>query len=189
MPSPTKTRYPFEQAMAVARELEGLLAPFCRKIEIAGSLRRKKPDVGDVEILFIPAFETRRLDLFREGPVDLAAEWLDRQLGGILEKRIGEKGSTVWGPKNKLAVYRPAAMPVDFFSASEDTWACSLVCRTGPAEMNMRIAEAARRKGYKWHPIGRGFEQLGGGPEVAIESEAELFEFLGLPCLPPERRR
>ena len=185
-----KTRYPAEKGWAVAREIERLLGPYCQKIEVAGSLRRKRPEVGDVEILFIPAFEVEQLDLFRSGPVDQAAkriEELRRQ--GVLAKRVGKHGGTSWGPNNKFAVYVPAEMPVDLFAATEDTWACNLVCRTGGAQTNIDICEAARRKGYKWNPTGRGFSRLGGGPEVLIETERQLFEFLGIPFPKPEARR
>lgn len=40
-----------EQALEIAEKVKALLAPHCERIEIAGSIRRKKPDVKDIEIV------------------------------------------------------------------------------------------------------------------------------------------
>ncbi len=49
-----KTKYPRADAIAVARELCAVLKPVAARIIVAGSLRRQRPMVGDVEILYIP---------------------------------------------------------------------------------------------------------------------------------------
>jgi hypothetical protein len=54
---PVKPRYPAALALEVARELCAALKPHCEKLIVAGSLRRRKKDVGDLEILFLPKFE------------------------------------------------------------------------------------------------------------------------------------
>ena len=38
-------RWPLADALRVADDLKALLAPACERIEIAGSVRRRKPDV------------------------------------------------------------------------------------------------------------------------------------------------
>ena len=48
-----KQRWPAAIARKVADELVEALTPRCEQICIAGSLRRGKPDVGDIEILYI----------------------------------------------------------------------------------------------------------------------------------------
>ena len=42
------------KALEIANRLVELLSPFCEKINIAGSCRRGKPDVGDIEIVCSP---------------------------------------------------------------------------------------------------------------------------------------
>ncbi len=49
-----KTKIPWEIAMPVAEEIVERLKPCCLRIAIAGSLRRLKKQVGDIEILFVP---------------------------------------------------------------------------------------------------------------------------------------
>jgi len=73
-----KTKWPRFEAMNIALELVTKLTPYCARIEIAGSLRRGKSEVGDVEILFVPHFESRQVDFFSREPTDIAGEYLDR---------------------------------------------------------------------------------------------------------------
>ena len=43
-----------QQAQQIAERIKSELAPHCDRIEIAGSIRRKKPEVKDIEIVCIP---------------------------------------------------------------------------------------------------------------------------------------
>lgn len=44
-------------ARVIANELVQTLAPFCDRIEIAGSLRRQKPQVHDIDIVALPNYD------------------------------------------------------------------------------------------------------------------------------------
>ena len=46
---------PHRQMMAVAQNVAAWLHPNCERIEIAGSLRRRKPQSGDIELVAIPS--------------------------------------------------------------------------------------------------------------------------------------
>lgn len=186
---PDKLRHPRAAALAVVRELLPLLTPCCERIIVAGSLRRGRQDVGDVELLFIPRFEERQIDLVTRVPVDLAAEAIEGMRGsGVLAKREGESGHTGWGPKNKLAVHVRSGIPVDLFTATEENWFNYLVCRTGPKESNQRIAEKAKSEGWTWNPYKAGFTDNANGRVMPMRSEREVFEFLGLPFDEPRDR-
>jgi len=182
-----KRRWPRAEALAVARELCARLKPVCDRLVVAGSLRRGKADVGDVEILYIPRMQERPADLLSKCMVSLAAEEIERMLeDGTLTKRKSRTGSTAWGEKNKLALHR-SGVPVDLFSTSAESWWNYLVCRTGPAESNTRICMAAQAIGWKWNPYGSGFSR--DGETRAMESEEAVFQFVGLPYWPPNDRR
>jgi DNA polymerase/3'-5' exonuclease PolX len=45
------------RAREIAKRVLVLLRPFCERAEIAGSIRRGKPEVGDIEIVVIPKDE------------------------------------------------------------------------------------------------------------------------------------
>lgn len=188
-----RQRYPIEAAATLAHELADLLRPACLMVEVAGSIRRCKPTVGDIELLYVPRFEEEPIDLVTRGMVNQADKVIDRLLAsGVLVKRRNVNGSTTWGEQNKLAVHRDSGMPVDLFSTTTASWFNYLVCRTGPADSNARIAKAAQARGWKWNPYGPGFTRVVDGDTLArshaVTSEADVFTFVGLPYLPPEDR-
>jgi DNA polymerase/3'-5' exonuclease PolX len=182
-----KVKYPRAEALKVAKELCELQR-LCERLVCAGSLRRRKLEVGDVEILFIPKFTTVPDGLFDSKQLNLVDVALEEMLKeGILAKRKNVNGSMMWGEKNKLAVHVASGIPVDFFAATEENWFNYLVCRTGGAENNRQIAVAANAKGWKWNPYGTGFTDER-GQIVPVFSEREVFELVGLPYKEPWER-
>lgn len=193
--APPKVKYPAADALAVAKVLCDALKPVTERLICAGSLRRRKPMVGDVEILYIPKLEP--LKEFRQGDLlggefaqpinqtnmaDLAINALIAR--GVLDQRRNSLGSIVWGEKNKLARHIASGIPVDLFAATQANWFNYLVCRTGGAENNVQVCNAAIRKGWKWNPYGEGFTD-GEGNVIPVKSEEDVFRLVGLPYLQP----
>jgi len=167
-----------EKAKAIAEGLKALLEPSCHRIEIAGSIRRQKPEVGDIELLCIPRF------------VD-GIDWLDRMImtlvtQGLLDYRLNKRGRRAYGQRNKLLVHLASGIGVDIFSTTPKCWWVALVVRTGGARTNKRIAMAAIQKGYRFHAYGSGFSTPEG--DMVCHSEREVFEAVGLTYLPPWER-
>lgn len=182
-----KTRYPRTEALALARELQTMLAPFVDRLEIAGSLRRGRAEVGDIEILYIPRFEDRQADMFTTEPMDVAHEKLGRLLAnGTFSKRPGANGTFAWGLKNKLALHRDG-IPVDFFATTPENWWVSLVIRTGGKETNLKLTNGAMAKGMHLNAYGSGFT-LQNKQVVPARSEREVFDLAGVPWQEPEER-
>ncbi len=114
-------------------------------------------------------------------------------------------GSEMFGEKNKRMRHRRGGIDVDLFAATPVNWFNYLVCRTGPAESNLRIASTARALGMKGSPYGGGFSQSGpcaphgesstmAVPEarptlLRVTSERGVFECVGLPYAEPWERR
>jgi len=168
-----------EKARAIAEELKELLAPACERVTIAGSTRRRKPDVGDLELLCIPKFN---------GVVELLDQKLKWLIGThVLEYRPNSKGSIVYGPKNKLLRHVDSGIGIDIFSTTAECWPVALVVRTGPKESNIAIAMAAQKQGWRLKAYGAGFDT----PEglIRCESERDVFELVGLPYKKPWERR
>ena len=169
-----------EKARAIAEGLKKLLEKGCTKIEIAGSIRRQKPEVGDIELLCIPKFD---------GMVDLLDRELKWLIGThILQHRLTKIGSVVYGPKNKLLRHVASGIGLDIFSTTEDCWAVSLVVRTGGEATNKEIASLALERGMRFHAYGRGFT-LADGSELVCHSEEDVFKAVGLAYLEPWERR
>jgi DNA polymerase/3'-5' exonuclease PolX len=181
-------RFPWELAHGVAADICNRLRPGCERIEIAGSLRRHKDDVGDIEILYVPVVREAG-DMFAKIMVDCAEVRIRAmEASGILERRLNVKGSATYGPLNKLMRHVASGIPVDLFAATKSNWFNYLVCRTGPAELNVRIASEAKRIGWKWHPYGSGFTALDNGQESRVECERDVFDFVGIPYQEPTGR-
>jgi DNA polymerase (family 10) len=170
-----------ERAKAIAEELKALLEPACHRIETAGSIRRRKPFVNDIEFLCIP-----KKHIGVDYPDLLHTEIYKLISQGILDFRLNSRGSAVYGPKNKLMVHVPSGIGVDIFSTTEECWPVALVVRTGGEKTNKRIAVAAIKKGWRWHAYGSGFSTLDG--ELVCRSERDVFEFVGLRYLEPWER-
>jgi len=195
----TKTKYPRRMALDVAREMIAAIKPACHELVIAGSLRRRNAEVGDVEVLYIPKvveiadpedFFGRKI---KANAVDLE---LDKLLAAdSICRRPKSNGQTTWGDANKLSVHLASGVPVDFFAASHENWWNLLVCRTGGMESNISIATAAKERGWQWCPYGPGFRSeapSGKGPEWStwkvVKSEREVFEFVDLKYKEPWER-
>jgi hypothetical protein len=58
-----------EQAKELAEAAKAELEPYCHRIEIAGSIRRQKPDVGDIELVCVP------MGMKLTGFVDAVNKW------------------------------------------------------------------------------------------------------------------
>jgi DNA polymerase/3'-5' exonuclease PolX len=194
-----KPKFARADALEVARKFVRFLKPHCDRLIVAGSLRRRRNlEVSDVEILFIPKFSSLPdpNDLFGEKIRTNAAERAIAALleAGVLMKRPKCDGTLTWGEKNKLGVHVESGIPVDLFSATCENWFNYVVCRTGPAESNVRICNAAIARGWQWNPYGSGFTRKpsGAGPgyhDVApMCSERQVFTFVGLPYLEPWER-
>jgi DNA polymerase (family 10) len=185
--------------VAIAEEARALLAPACERLEIAGSIRRKRPDVGDVELVAIPKTAPARLDLFgaAAGERDLLHERCERLLeAGILAHRLRSDGKRAFGPRFMRLIYRgPAgALPLDLFAVVRPAqWGPIFAIRTGPAGFaNRLVASRARYPGWGLMPAGMR-EQDGalwdGSRLLATPEEEDFFAALGLEWLPPEQRR
>jgi len=163
-----------EKASAIAKDLVYYLTPGVNRITIAGSIRRQKSQVGDIELLVIP----------RANYLDKILD--DLMVQGILAMRLNKRGYRMYGPKNKLMVHLPSGMAVDLFSTTEANWGMALFVRTGPKEWNIRAMSRFRELGMQGHAYGGVTDEEGN--EVDCPDEQSVFRLLGWPYVPPERR-
>jgi DNA polymerase/3'-5' exonuclease PolX len=183
--SDEKRKWRREDAARVASELMEELVHACPRLAVAGSIRRGRQWVGDVELVY----ESEPiLDLFGERTGDVRADviieqWLSR---GVLEKRLSKVGHSSWGQEIKLAVHMATGIPVDFFAARPGGWHSYLMCRTGSRIHNEAIAREMMGRSMRWEPY-EGV-RLRSGELVRVSSEAELYTMIGWPYLEPEER-
>jgi DNA polymerase (family X) len=175
---PPKT-FPAQIAAVVARRIINELSPACDRIEIAGSLRRRKNVVHDIDIVLLPRDASEPFVLGKPTTVD-----------GLLH-RLVDNGSLTPGrgkEKMKCFVATKTGIPVDIYFATHQTWATLLLIRTGSKEHNIRLAQRARQLGMKLRASGDGVEAAN-GEILGIQTEEEIFSLLQFPYLRPEQRQ
>ena len=99
------------------------LAPYCERIEIAGSIRRRKPECGDIELVAIPKIEP---------VVDLLGETVDQR--SLLDQVLLDRYTVLKG-KDKYKQVLVDDVPVDIFIQPDPaTWGVNFAIRTGSAD-------------------------------------------------------
>lgn len=190
--STTTERISIDEARRIAEQLVALIALSCVRVEIAGSIRRAAPTIGDIDLVCEPIAEPV-LDLFGDptGAVEdrLHDRLCDLERLGTIEKRRNTAGQAAWGPKLKRAVYR--GLGVDIQSVTNPTtWGSWLLIRTGPADLNKAIVTPRHQggllpPGFEWKD---GFKLYRGGGRVETPTEQSVFAALGLRYLEPSAR-
>ena len=153
-----------EEARKIALKYLNILKPYCTRIEIAGSIRREKPEVKDIEIVAIP------------GNIESFAREVNK-----LQKVKGE-------PTGKYTQrILPEGIRLDLFIANEKNWGLIFAIRTGSANFSHKILACGWvKKGY--HSVnGMLIDKYGN--EVEVRKEEELFKLIGISYISPERRQ
>ena len=187
----TKDRtWPLAEAQALAHTLKTLLEPSCLRIEIAGSVRRQKPFVHDIELLAVPKGNDGAAwftDMLEETMAHLVFDAGVKSSGGtVFTERPNKLGRSTYGPKNKLLVHRATGMPVDLFTTTEENWGMALVVRTGSADYCVRLMSRLRVLGCRGHAYG-GITDAS-GVEVTCPDEETVFRLAEWDWIPPEER-
>jgi DNA polymerase/3'-5' exonuclease PolX len=182
-------KWPWEIAMPEAEAIVERLKPCCERIAVAGSLRRLKRFVGDIEIVFVPKMSKRPDGLFDEKIISVANEVIERLLeDGYFQKRPNEKGAFTWGEKNKLAVHTASGIPVDLFSEFDPLeWWRTLVIRTGPKMFNIELMATGPKVGVIPHAYNIGLTNAK-DERIIVNSEREFIERCGVKYLQPKDR-
>ena len=168
---------------------------YCERIAIAGSIRRCKAEVKDLELVAIPKWEMRPdpENLFGEdiaiNPLHQWAtstrrplQWIKPGTSELLPWKVEAEGRYWRGLLGKP--YTEAPLKLDLFLASERNWGAIYLIRTGSAEFSHAVATHAKK-------IGRRFKNGSltiAGIAVATPEEDDVFRLLGLAAIEPERR-
>jgi DNA polymerase (family 10) len=135
------------------------------RVEAAGSLRRMKETIGDIDIL---ATSTSL------HPVRLTEVFTS--MSGV--RKVLEKGET------KSSIILESNLQVDLRIVEEQSFGSALMYFTGSKDHNIALRKLAISKGLKLSEYGlfKGNERLAG------RTEEEVYKKLGLDCIPPELR-
>jgi DNA polymerase (family 10) len=160
-------RMPLGRALPLGRELVRALREVrgVKTITLAGSLRRMRETVGDIDLLVTstePATVIKAFTGLRQ-----AAEVLER-------------GTT------KAVIRHREGIQVDLRVVEPESLGTALVYFTGSKQHNIRIRERGMKRGLKISEYG--VFRARSGRRIAGASEEEVYAALGLPWIPPELR-
>jgi DNA polymerase (family X) len=154
-------------AMELAEELTGLLAavPGCERCTYAGSLRRMKDTIGDIDILAISQEPQALMTALTGLP------HVDRIVAS--------------GPA-KTSIVTTAGLQVDLRVVPPASWGAALQYFTGSRAHNIRTREIAVHQKLKLSEYG--LFDVATGSKIVSATEEEVYERLGLPWIPPPLR-
>lgn len=156
-------------AFKILAEIE----PFCEKAQIAGSIRRLKTTINDIDIVVQPKPDSW-LQIIKE---------IRHEFNTVTEKQ-GDKLATLLIPFCSKQGH--GHVQLDIYRASQSTWGILLLVRTGSAEHNVYLCNLALAKGLRLQ-YSQGLVDSKGNV-IAGKTEEDVFEALGLPFILPQNR-
>ncbi len=160
-----KERIPLGTILPIAEEVMEMLkrdSPIDR-ISVAGSVRRKRETIKDIDILVTSSNPHKVTEAFTTFP---------------LAHEIIAKGET------KCSIRTKEGISMDLRVVEPECFGAALCYFTGSKAHNIRIRELALKKGLKISEYGvfKGSRRIGG------KEEKEVFKAVDLPYIPPELR-
>ncbi len=180
----------YEDARRIAEEVIAALAPQCERIEVAGSIRRREPEVQDIEIVYqsqMAAVQAQLFDVHREALYPLAHDTIERLVSeGVLAYDAVVRRN---GPLYKRLIHQASGEVVELFRATAENWGLILALRTGPTEFSKILVshgwdrgilppEVTIRDGSVWVR----------GTRYPVPEEETFFRLLGVPEWPAPQR-
>jgi DNA polymerase (family 10) len=139
-----------------------------QKAEIAGSLRRKKETIGDIDIIILAEIKNRK---------KIVARFISLpQVNKVLVKGL-TKASVILKYKN---------VQVDIRLVQDYEYGAAMLYFTGSKEHNIKLRTIAKQRGFKINEYG--IFDAATGNWLAGKTEEEMYHFLKMKYIPPEQR-
>ncbi|BBC30309.1 PHP domain protein [Streptomyces graminofaciens] len=160
-------RVRLDTAMDLAEDIVAELSRVtgCRRCAYAGSLRRLRETIGDIDILVAAKRSAPFMRAFTELPY-------------VTE--VIAHGET------KTSVRTGNGLAVDLRVVPPDSWGAGLLYFTGAKAHNIRIRDMAVRQGLKLSEYG--LFDVESGEKIVSATEEDVYARLGLPWIPPTLR-
>ena len=143
----------------LANRVVNYLKPFCSRIEIVGSIRRKEKNPVDVDIVLIPKSREK------------------------LENFMRTKAKFIQGGEKKSR-WKIEGVNVELYYTNREEWGAALLAYSSRFGAGIGLRMVAKRKGLKLSQHGL-FRK---GKRIAGRSEEEIYHALGRPWKKPENR-
>jgi DNA polymerase (family 10) len=156
----------------IAGIVVSLVDAWCEKIEVVGSIRRKRPEIHDVDFV-VQTYEDEHNEHWKG---------LKDTMMSFAGAKVMLNGDEVF---RSLLPFEGKWVQVDFYRAKPETYGIHKLIRTGSAEHNVYLAKLAIKKGMRLQ-YSKGLVR--NGEVIAGKNESDVLHGLGLPWIPPELR-
>lgn len=151
----------FPVAQQIKQRLEKL--PEVEKVSLAGSIRRRKETIGDVDILAVSKKPQKVMKAFTEFP-------------GVVK---------IWGTGlTKSSIRLQEGFDIDLRIVRSKDWGSALQYFTGSKQHNIVLRKLAIKQGLKLNEYG----VFKGSKRLAGRTEEDFYQALGMEWIPPELR-
>jgi DNA polymerase (family 10) len=148
-----------EVVIHLADKIVKLIKPFCRKIEIVGSIRRKEKNPADIDVVLIPKDRIK------------------------LEEFMKRKWKFIQGGEKKSR-WRIEGVNAELYYTTTKSWGATLLAYSSKFGAGIGLRVIAKKKGYKLNQYGL----FRGNKLVAGKTEEEIYHALGRPWKKPWNR-
>lgn len=192
------TQIPLYRAQALALRIVRELittTPGRGHIVTAGSIRRQRPLVNDIDLVVVPESEADRA-VYKQRALRNGVLVKDGGQNFIVNLRAGDHGPADDERFVQLDIFFARPRQKTLFEETPTNFGTLFLCRTGSMAHNIRLAQRAQQLGLHWNPYEGVFEtELGTdgaavsvGAPIACETEAAIFKALEMDFVPPEKR-
>jgi DNA polymerase (family 10) len=150
-----------EKVLNLAEKIFKELKPFCRRIEIAGSIRRKEKNPFDIDIVLIPKDRIK------------------------LEEFMKTRGKFIQGGEHE-STWNVQSINVELYYTNEDEWGAELLAYSSKKGAGIGLRIIAKKEGFKLTQHGLFNRKT--GKKIAGKTEKEIYKDLGRKYKKPEKR-
>lgn len=151
---------PPSHVLGVFNKVLRWLKPLSKKIEVAGSIRRKEPKPVDIDFILIPKNKEKIIELMKS------------------------KGKFIQGG-DKKASFKIDGVKIELYFTTPDSFGATLLAYSSRLGSAIGLRIFAKRRGLKLNQYGL-FDKR--GKRIAGKTEKEIYRALGKKYKPPEKR-
>ncbi len=150
---------PGKEVEKLAYKLSFELKPFCKKIQVAGSIRRKEKNPYDIDIVLIPKNREK------------------------LENFIKTWGKFIQGGEHE-STWKIEGVKVELYYTVNNEWGAALLAYSAKKGSAIGLRVIAKKKGFLLN--NHGLFNIKTGRKIAGKTEREIYSALGRPYKKPE---
>jgi len=143
----------------LAEKIVKYLKPYCKRIQIVGSIRRKEEKPGDIDIVLIP-----------------------KNIEKLVEA-MKKKGKFLQGGEHE-STWRVESVRVELYYTTSDEFGAELLAYSSRKSSGIGLRMVAKRLGFKLNNHGL----FKGRKRIASKTEREIYRAMDRPYKRPEER-